>query len=167
MFILADLPLGINFIEILIHLFNFLVLVTFLSLLIYKPVKKFMAKREDEYKNADSKSKATEKEALSLKEIHESILNKAKQDAVHITEQAEKAVGNLKQEILNEARAQANEIIKAGEKEVLQEKEKAREELVYTVSELAIEIAQKILEREIREEDNDTIINNILDNWKD
>ena len=43
------LPLNIDWQQILLHLFNFLILAGGLYLLLYKPVKQFMDKREQTY----------------------------------------------------------------------------------------------------------------------
>ena len=167
MFLSSQLPLGLDFIEILIHMFNFFILITGLSLLIYKPVKNFMAKREEEYRIIAETSQNNEQDALDLKEKYEDLLNKAKHEAVLISEQAEIAAKEQKQEIIDTAKAQASKIIEKAQKEMLEEKEKFKKELVYTVSELSLEIAKKILEREIKQEDNDVIINSVIDSWKD
>ena len=48
-----DIPLNINWQQILLHLFNFAILFAGLYFLLYKPVKKFMEKREKYYKGID------------------------------------------------------------------------------------------------------------------
>ena len=51
------IPLNINWQQILLHLFNFAVLFGILYYLLYSPVKKFMAKREEYYKKMDDDAK--------------------------------------------------------------------------------------------------------------
>jgi len=41
----ANLPLGIDGMKILLHLMNFLILMIGVTLLVYKPVKKFIEKK--------------------------------------------------------------------------------------------------------------------------
>ena len=47
------IPLNVDWQQILLHLFNFIILFGGLWLLLYKPVKNFMAKREAYYKDMD------------------------------------------------------------------------------------------------------------------
>ena len=44
------MPLGLNFTQIFLHLFNFLLLFAILYFLLYKPVKNFMIHRQEVYK---------------------------------------------------------------------------------------------------------------------
>ena len=63
-----NVPLNINLQQILLHLFNFLLLFGGLYLLLYKPVKDFMKGREEHYSEMDSKAEAAIVEAESSKE---------------------------------------------------------------------------------------------------
>lgn len=59
------MPLNIDWQQILLHVFNFLILATGLSLLLFKPVRKFMREREEKYK------KSAEEHAKRKEEIAE------------------------------------------------------------------------------------------------
>ena len=48
-----NLPLNIDWQQIILHLFNFVILFAILYILLYKPVKDFMQKRIDYYKKLD------------------------------------------------------------------------------------------------------------------
>ncbi len=56
-------PLNIDWQQILLHLFNFLILAGGLYLLLYKPVKNFMEKRRAYYAGMDEEAKAAKAEA--------------------------------------------------------------------------------------------------------
>ncbi len=49
-----NIPLNIDWQQILLHLFNFVILIAGLYILLYKPVKNFMAQREQHYKDVDA-----------------------------------------------------------------------------------------------------------------
>ena len=51
------MPLNIDWQQILLHLFNFVILFGMLYFLLYAPVKKFMDKRTEYYKNMDDEAK--------------------------------------------------------------------------------------------------------------
>ena len=66
------MPLNIDWQQILLHVFNLVILTGGLYFLLYAPIKKFIEKREEEYRRLDSETK----ERLSSAEAME---NEAKQ----------------------------------------------------------------------------------------
>lgn len=52
------MPLNIDFQQILLHLFNFVLLFAILYLLLYKPVKDFMDKRTELYRKMDEEARS-------------------------------------------------------------------------------------------------------------
>ena len=123
-----NLPLNIDWQQILLHMFNLIILGFGLYLLLYKPVKAFMDKREAYYKDLDDSAnkknedadkllkeyqdklaKADEeikdKKNIVMKELDDKVnseLNKAKEDAKRIVEDA-KAQGQKKHDELVES----------------------------------------------------------------
>lgn len=51
-----NIPLNIDWQQILLHLLNFVILAGGLYFLLYKPVKQFMAKREEHYRSVDAQA---------------------------------------------------------------------------------------------------------------
>ena len=62
-----NIPLNIDWQQILLHLLNFAILAGGLYLLLYKPVKAFMAKREGWYQQQADEAEKTRREAEALK----------------------------------------------------------------------------------------------------
>ena len=60
------IPLNVDWQQILLHLFNFIILFGGLWLLLYKPVKNFMAKREAYYKDMDKALKTSSRSTPDL-----------------------------------------------------------------------------------------------------
>ncbi len=69
-----NLPLNIDFQQVLLHIFNSFLLFVILYFLLYKPVKSFIDKREDFYKEMDDKAneKLSDADRL-LKEYNEKL----------------------------------------------------------------------------------------------
>lgn len=162
----GSLPLGFDGIELLIHLFNFIILLVGIRLLLYKPIKKFMAKRQTEYFNAEENKNRAIAQAENKKAEAERIINQARQKAVQIAEEASVSSDIQTREIISNAKENAKEIIEKANEEIKHEQIKAKEQLLYSVSELAVDIASRILEREVKEEDNDTVIKTLIEEWK-
>ena len=60
-----NIPLNIDWQQILLHFFNFSILVGGLYLLLFKPVKRFMEKREKHYADMEAAAVAREKDSSS------------------------------------------------------------------------------------------------------
>ncbi len=73
---LANIPLNIDWQQILLHVLNLVILVGGLYLLLYKPVKNFMAKRKEYYEQMDKKSNENLENSEAIKkEINERLKN--------------------------------------------------------------------------------------------
>ena len=70
-----NIPLNIDWQQILLHLFNFVILAGGLYLLLYRPVKNFMKKREEHYKAMDQQARQDRQEAQQLKEDYQARLS--------------------------------------------------------------------------------------------
>ena len=71
---MTGVPLNVDWQQILLHLFNFTILFGALYILLYKPVKDFMAGREAHYADMDAKAEQALADAQSSKESYESKL---------------------------------------------------------------------------------------------
>ena len=65
---MSNIPLNIDWQQILLHFFNFSILVGGLYLLLFKPVKNFMEKRTKHYADMESAAQEREKNTADLEE---------------------------------------------------------------------------------------------------
>lgn len=68
------MPLNIDWQQILLHLFNFLILATALTFLLFKPIRKFMREREEKYKKAAEEHAQKKAEIAQMEEDKKSRL---------------------------------------------------------------------------------------------
>jgi F-type H+-transporting ATPase subunit b len=68
---MTGVPLNIDWQQILLHLFNFTILFGALYILLYKPVKDFMAQREEHFAEMESKAGQALADAEKNKEEYE------------------------------------------------------------------------------------------------
>lgn len=142
-----DLLLNIDWQQILLHLFNFVILFAILYFLLYKPVKEFMEKRMEYYKKLDEDAKSNlelseqtkaeymnklamvdneiaKKKEKANKELEESSAAKIKQaekEAEKIVEEAQQAMEAERAKMLTEAQREISDmVVTATEKIVLQ-----------------------------------------------
>lgn len=139
------MPLNIDFQQILLHLFNFILLGGGLYLLLYKPVKKFMDNRKAQYEDMEAKTKTALEEAYALKAEYED--NLAGVDAL-ISEDRAKANSDIRKkcdEELAEARNHAAEIVDKARKEAENERARILANAQKDIAVMAEEAAQKVL----------------------
>lgn len=141
-----NLPLNIDWQQILLHLFNFAILSLGLYLLLYKPVKSFMDKRTETIaKQAeDAKSKLDEAEALKLE--YEKRLESADKEAADIKAKALEQAQSAADAKLTDAEKQKEKIISDAKAAAQRQKEKVLEESKQEIIELAAQMAEKVLQ---------------------
>ena len=138
-------------------------LVIFKTLLL-NPVKKVIAERKAK---ADSQIADAEKlrtEAEAMKAEYEQNLQNARTEANQIVAAAQKPAAARSEELLGEARAQAAALKQKAEADIAQERKKAVNEVKDEIGGMAMEIASKVVEREIKEADHQDLIDEFIKN---
>lgn len=139
------MPLNIDWQQILLHLFNFVILFAALYFLLYKPVKRFMDDRTEHYKNLDDEAKkklaaaeaaqaeyaqkalnAEEELAAEKEHAHkelEILLSakkaKAEEEAAKILADARSAAQLERQKILSEAQDEIADIVASATEKIV------------------------------------------------
>lgn len=138
-------PLNIDWQQILLHLFNFLILGTGLYFLLYKPVQKFMQKRMDYYASLKEQAARDTAKAEALKAEYEQRLADSQQEiSQQKTEAITKATAET-QQVLHQAKAQADKIIADAQKEALAQKKQITESTQREVAKMIITAAEKLM----------------------
>ena len=139
------MPLNIDWQQILLHLFNFVLLFALLYFILYKPVHNFMEKREQHYRDRERDTQKALDDAAAQKAEYERLTADAER-SLGEWEAARRAEvqASIEQE-LDAAQKQAAEIVasarvtaEAGRQQALQ---KAREEVAQLAGEMAKQIA--------------------------
>ena len=108
---LSGLPLNIDPQQILLHWLNLVILVGGLYFILYKPVKKFIAKREEHYRELDQQVADKITQAEQLQTQYSEKLAAADEEIHQARAQAQQSVERSAQEQLDQARAQAEQIV--------------------------------------------------------
>lgn len=139
-----SIPLNIDWQQILLHLFNFAILGGGLYLLLYRPVKQFMERRQTHYEELYRQAEQDRARAERLREEYQARLDQADAAIAQRRADAEKELNALLSQRIDEAKQQAEEILaKAREGADREEREmvsKASRELVG----IAVTAAEKI-----------------------
>ena len=148
--------------DILFHMINVAVLFVAIRLLLYKPIRGFMegrARRVEADLDAAAQQRA---EADARGKELDKAAQQARMDAAQAiasgVQQGQKTGG----EIVERARKQAGELIEQARQEAERIHLEAREAVRAQAVDMAVEIAGRLLEREVRPEDHRRIIDEFL-----
>ena len=143
---------------------NLMIQLVIFKKLLLNPVKKVIAERKAK---ADSQIADAEKlrtEAEAMKAEYEQNLQNARTEANQIVATAQKTAAARSEELLGEARAQAAALKQKAEADIAQERKKAVNEVKDEIGGMAMEIASKVVEREIKEADHQDLIDEFIKN---
>ena len=143
---------------------NLMIQLVIFKKLLLNPVKKVIAERKAKADSqiADAQKLRTEAEAMKAK--YEQNLQNARNEANQIVASAQKTAAARSEELLGEARAQAAALKQKAEADIAQERKKAVNEVKDAIGGMAMEIASKVVEREIKEADHQDLIDEFIKN---
>ena len=162
----ADMPLGLNVIEILLHIFNFIILIIGVRFLLYKPIKKFMDKRAQGYAEEEAEHEKKKEEAEKLRAEAEEKIREAEVRAAKIEDDANANAIKEADAILESARKDAKDIVARAEADMAAKEVRERAALSREVTSLALTMSSKILEREVNAEDNEAVIAPLIEQFR-
>ena len=143
---------------------NLFIQVYLIKRFLFKPVNEMLEKRKA---LADAQIREAEKakaDADAIKTEYEQNMKEAKEKANEILTTAQRTAALQSEEMLKEATAQAAALKSKAESDIAQEKRKAVNEIKDEIGGMAVEIAGKVIEREIREEDHTKLIDEFIAN---
>lgn len=149
--------------QIGLHIFNVLVLFVVLRLLVYKPILKFMKNRENTFANKVDELDEREKQLIQQKEEYEQMMAGAHNEAAAIITKSNEMARDHAREIVDNAKEHARGLVLRAKREIEAEKVQIRQDMKTEIAEMSIQIAEKVLEREISLEDNHKIIDEFFE----
>lgn len=158
---------GVNPWTALFTFCNMLITFAVLRHFLFKPVKQMIDDRQREIDDMYAAAADAKQKAADLEKEYQTHLQsiKAEQDAMlrEATTRAQKR----EEEIVNAARAEAQALRNAAEAEMAQERKKAVNDLKNEIGGIAVEIASKVVEREINTADHQALIDEFIRNVGD
>lgn len=139
------MPLNIDLLQILLHIFNFLILFGGLTLLLYKPVNKFLEERKNYYKEKEESIKAAADENSAIQAKYEKLIKDTDEEIAEMKLKAEKEIADISKDSLSKAEKKAASIISAAEKEAESRKEHILDSVQTEIGEIVVTATQKLL----------------------
>jgi F-type H+-transporting ATPase subunit b len=131
---------------------------------LFKPINEMLAKRKAMADAEISDATKAKDEANAMKAEYEQNMQDAKNKANEILTSAQKTAALQSEEILRDATSQAAMLKAKAESDIEQEKRKAVNDIKDEIGGMAVEIAGKVIEREICEDDHAKLIDEFIAN---
>lgn len=140
-----NVPLNIDWQQILLHLLNFSILTLGLYLLLFKPVQKFIKERNDYYLGLDKEAKEKLSQAEELKASYEQKLNSAEEEIEEVKARSAEEAKAAADEVIRKAKEESDKIIADARKAAELERTRILEEAQGEIVALAFEATEKLL----------------------
>ena len=154
--------LNFNFFTALFTLFNFIAVFLVLKHFLFKPVMKIIQDRQNEIDQMYSDADKTKESAEAMQEEYQQKLCAATETAERIVKEAILRGQNKEEEIIRNANSEASAILDKAAADISQEKKKAMNEAKDEISEMAMAIAEKIVGRELKFEDQNKLFDEFI-----
>ncbi len=149
--------------DFVIQLIAFVILLLIVFFLAYKPVKKMLRKRKEEFTKMVEDTEANQAIARHAAENADLVIEEGKQEAGAIIAEARKQAEEEKQAILKQAEEEALQMRKRAEVEIEEAKEASKAEMREQIIDVAMLASEKVLGREVDHQDNDRLVADFLD----
>lgn len=143
---------------------NLMIQLVIFKKFLLKPIKQVIADRKAKADSEIADAQKLRTEAEAMKAEYEQNLQNARTEANQIVATAQKTATARSEEIVGEARAQAAVLKQKAEADIAQERKKAVNEVKDEIGGIAMEIASKVVEREISEKDHKDLIDEFIKN---
>ncbi|MCI2047497.1 MAG: F0F1 ATP synthase subunit B [Faecalibacterium sp.] len=147
-----------------IQICNLFITLAVLKKFLLGPVKKILAERKEKADAQIAEAEKVRAEAEAMKAEYEQNMADAKATANSILTDAQKTATARSEAIVGEARASAAQIKQKAEEDIALERKKAVNEAKDEIGGMAMEIASKVVEREIDQKDHQQLIDEFIKN---
>lgn len=149
--------------DIVIHIINIVILYVLLRLLVYKPVRKFMLAREERVRQQLEDAAEKQAEADKAREEYDARLSTADAEVQRKLQAGEHRAMEAYDAVLEHAREESDRIVREGQARAAEEAQGVLSGMSDMILGAAVDMAGKVLSREISIEDNREIAEQFFD----
>lgn len=153
---------GVNLFTMIFAWINLILLYFILRKLLFKPVKKMIDDRQNEIDGMYEDAEGAKQTAEQLRSEYEEKISHAEEESEQILRSAVRRAQLREEEILKEAGEKAARTLERASEQIELEKKKAINDVKNEVSDMAIGIAEAVIERDISKKDHDALINDFI-----
>ena len=156
--------ISVNLWQMAASLLNLVLLLWAVKKFLYKPVKNMLETRQQTIEGNFKAAEDAKQEAEENKAQWEQKLSSAKQEAEQIIKSAADRGEARGEKIVADAKEKAEGIVRRAENEAELEMKKAEDRIKREIVDISAQLAEKMLEREIKAEDHKALIDSFIDN---
>ena len=149
--------------SLLLNILNIVALYLILRGLVYKPVKKFLTARQDRIQKGMDQAASVRTEAEQIHQQYLDQLSHAAEDADKKSREILQKAEDASRAIQAQAETEGQALIKHAREQAQREHDDAMLQLRREAAGVAVEIASRVLEREVSETDNSAIVTKYFD----
>jgi len=146
------------------QLCNLFIQLLLIKKFLFKPIREMLEKRKALADAAIGDAEKAKAEALGLKSDYENSIQTAKNQAGEIIATARKTAASESDAIISQANEQVIAMKAKAEQDIAQERRKAVNEVKDEIGSMAMEIAGKVIGRELNEKDHAKLIDEFINN---
>ncbi|MFH0870966.1 MAG: F0F1 ATP synthase subunit B [bacterium] len=152
---------------LLFQILNFLVLMAFLYLFLFKPISRFLAQRSASLQRTLDDAKDSRAEAERKLSEYNDLLSQAQKKIEAMRNVAEREALEHSRQTIKEAKEEAKQLIDRAKEEIEEAMDEARRDLRREVVGLTTTLAEKVIKRSLKEEDQARFIQDSLEQLKE
>lgn len=141
---------------------NLLILTFGVKKLLFQPVRKIMAQRREQIDDTYAQAEKAQGEAQALKAECESRLSGAREEASQIVKTATERATARSEELIGAAKAEVAALKTKADAEIESERRKAASELKGEISEIVVNLAGLVVEKEIDADTHKDLIDDFI-----
>ncbi len=141
---------------------TFVVMMGLLAKLAFKPIAEALERRGATIKAQLEEAEKSRAEAKRLMEDYQKQLAEARAEAGKIIEESRQLGEKVRKEVVDKANAEASAIVARAQEEIQRQKEKGIQEMKDTVAALSVQIAGRVIEKELNEAAHRQLVENLL-----
>ena len=163
----AAQELGMNWHGLLGQFISFAILLAILGFFAYKPITRMLDKRSQRIKESMDQAEFIKQETAKTEQMVKEHLAEARRQGQDVVAQAEQIGERLKEEARQQARQDAEGIVARARSEIQAESEEAMAQLRKEFVEVAIQAAEKVINRALDKEAHRQLIEETLEESAD
>ncbi|MEY8662227.1 F0F1 ATP synthase subunit B [Ligilactobacillus faecis] len=154
---------GVQWGDFLFYLVTFIILIALIKHFAWGPVTEMMEKRAEKIANDIDSAEDARKKAEELAAKRESALKDSHVEASKIIDRAKQNGEQQKANIVSAAQAEVDTLKQNAKKDIAQEREEALANVKNDVAALSVEIASKIIQKELDAKDQEALVDSYIE----
>jgi F-type H+-transporting ATPase subunit b len=155
--------LGISLPYLAAFMINFLLLLTLLTFVLYKPITKTLDERAAKIKESLEKAEQIKQESVRAEESVRAQIEAGRKEGQAIIAQATQNGERVKEEAKAEARKEAEAVILKAQAQIESDREEAFNKLRREFADLAVLAAEKVIEQSLDKKAHERLIEKVLE----